>query len=167
MKTSLWISLIVLRGMAALSLSFCLRSSSTVNESAMLFDSVFAANTCNLAFSASAIRMALWFPQNSTAKPATSIIQKIAPITSRQNFFRSYRFGRNNLMKISTPSPATPTQTKTNPHSPTDSQILSDDKSRAVMHDFYKRQERLNFGTMIALAVLAVFGLIKNFIKKS
>jgi hypothetical protein len=46
-------------------------------------------------------------------------------------------------MKISTPSPATPTQTKINPHNPTDSQNLSEDESRAVMRGFYKRQSAI------------------------
>jgi len=35
------------------------------------------------------------------------------------------------------------------------------------MRGFYKRQERLNFWTTIALVVLAIIGLIKILIKKS
>jgi hypothetical protein len=101
------------------------------------------ASASNWEFIESAIRIALTLPQNSTAKATTSTTQKAAPITSKQNFFRSYSFRRNNLMKISTPSPATPTQTKINPHNPTDSQNLSEDESRAVMRGFYKRQSAI------------------------
>ena len=146
--------------------SFALRSCSTRNESATLFDSVFAASSVNLAFSASDSRMTSCVPLNSIAKPTTRINQQIPEKISHECSFFLKLLLKNNLAIISAPSPATPINTILKPHSATDSQNLSDAESREVMRDIYRRQERLNFWTMIALAVLAIIGLIKIFIKK-
>jgi hypothetical protein len=163
-------------------------SSSIRSESTALFDSTIAARSIaapacfiaspasflacpasafNREFTPSAICMAFMFPRNSVAKATTRIIQNTAPITSKILFFRSYSFARNNLMKISTPSPATPTQTKTNPQSPTDSQNLSDVKSREVIHKFYSRQQRLAVWTLISLAMYAALLLTNILTKKN
>ncbi len=64
-------------------------------------------------------------------------------------------------MNISTPSPATPTQTKPKPHSPTDSQKLSEDVSGKAIDDAYRRYERLQMARVIVLANYAILRLVK------
>lgn len=60
----------------------------------------------------------------------------------------------------------TPMMTMMNPNSETNSQNLSQDESRVVMREFYRKQEQLNLWTAIALGALAVIGLIKILILK-
>lgn len=94
---------------------------------------VSPASLFNLEFTRSAINLALWLPKSSTPRARTRTTQKTPPIISRHRSRFLYTIGKNILAPISSPSPTTPTKTKMNPHSATDSQNLSDDESKGII----------------------------------
>ncbi len=102
---------------------------------------------------------------NSTANPKTSSAKNAVSIGSiHGDSFSRIDSSRRRFLHLTTnsaPSPTTPTMTITKPNSETDSQKLSDDESRKLIDDFYRRHELLQIAPVIIMVIYAIIRFVK------